>query len=154
MQAPLVARPLVRLVGLSPSDPGIVSSQILVAVVWIAPTARRNALFRSTESCWPRCSLILSYRGHPTIWLVKTMKSRIVKPPHHRKRFLLRRGDLSGLTFALGYDAISPSGRTRSSIHRCVLIRAQLLVEIGYLQVLLCGGNHAQHDRPIAVNAP
>ena len=65
---------------------------------------------------WPRCSLTQSYRVRPTIWLVKTVKPHIVKPARHRKRFLLRRSDLSRPTFALGYDAICPSGRTRSSI--------------------------------------
>ena len=45
-------------------------------------------------------------------------------------------------------------GERDPAFNRCVLIRAQLLVEIGYLQVLLCGGNHAQQDRPTAVNAP
>ena len=37
-------------------------------------------------------------------------------------------------------------------LKRCVLIGAQLLVEIGYLQVFLCIRDHAQQDRPAAVN--
>ena len=45
-------------------------------------------------------------------------------------------------------------GESNPCFNRCVLIRAQLLVEIGYLPVLLCVGNHAQHDGPTAVNAP
>ena len=43
-------------------------------------------------------------------------------------------------------------GEREPRLKRCVLIRAQFLVEIGYLQVFLCIRNHVQHDRPAAVN--
>ena len=45
-------------------------------------------------------------------------------------------------------------GERDPPFNRCVIIRAQLLVKIGYLQVLLCIRNHAEQDRPTAVNTP
>ena len=50
MQVPLACPVRFSAFLVEPSDPGIVSSQILVAVVLIAPTAREKALFRSTKS--------------------------------------------------------------------------------------------------------
>jgi hypothetical protein len=82
----------------------------------VASIEREERAISFDEKRWPPSSLTQSYRVHPTIWLVKTVKSRIVIPARYQKRFLLPRGDLSWLTFAPGYDAILPSARMRSAI--------------------------------------